>query len=369
MSGLIQYIPRDSPRQAQIVNHLRRRIVAGEFAPGSKLPSVTQIVREFGASNTTVQRALGHLRDSGYIASKKSRGTYVSENPPHLCHIGVVYGCTEEDSAPSSYYTAIRAETIRVSGEEHPEGLAWRFSHCYANQNSAEPKERAELIHAVETHRFAGLIFINEPPQELADTPVMRQKGLPRVLIGLKEGMPCVGGDSSALPVMALDYLQARGRSRVAFVVCCNQQQHVAATCDGLMPLVEARGMITHRYWIHGTSLEMRDWAANSVELMMRCGGQDRPDGLVILDDNFVPDVTDALVAAGVDVPGELEVVAHTNMPYPTRSAVPAVRLSFDVSKVIDTAVDLIGRQIRGEEVPARIAVKPELQTEQTRHA
>jgi len=47
----------------------------------------------------------------------------------------------------------------------------------------------------------------------------------------------------------------------------------------------------------------------------------------------------------------------HTNLPWPTASAVPANRMGIDVRQVIRTAVDIIERKRAGEIVPDSIAL------------
>jgi len=42
-----------------------------------------------------------------------------------------------------------------------------------------------------------------------------------------------------------------------------------------------------------------------------------RPDALVVADDNLVTCATQGIAASGVQVPGELDVVAHCNFPHP----------------------------------------------------
>jgi len=117
--------------------------------------------------------------------------------------------------------------------------------------------------------------------------------------------------------------------------------------------------MITHPYWIHGTRLELTGWVVNATQLLMHTSREQRPDAMIIADDNFVPDVTTALRDSGVDVPGELEVVAATNFPHPTPAAVPVVRLGFHVSRILDTSLDLIKRKNAGEDVPKRTVIQP----------
>ncbi len=90
-------------------------------------------------------------------------------------------------------------------------------------------------------------------------------------------------------------------------------------------------------------------WARQVVMALMHTAPFARPDGLIITDDNLVEHATDGLLAAGIRVPDELTVIAHTNFPWPTPSHVPAIRLGFDVRDVLAACLDCIDRQRRGE--------------------
>ncbi|KAB8191507.1 GntR family transcriptional regulator [Nonomuraea phyllanthi] len=61
----------------QIVNALRARIEAGEWAPRRRLPSVVHLSQEFGVARDTILRALEVLRDLGLIYTVKNRGSFV----------------------------------------------------------------------------------------------------------------------------------------------------------------------------------------------------------------------------------------------------------------------------------------------------
>jgi hypothetical protein len=73
-----------------------------------------------------------------------------------------------------------------------------------------------------------------------------------------------------------------------------------------------------------------------------------------------VPAATAGLAAAGVRVPRDLAIVAHANFPMPTRSALPVVRLGFDVRRVVAACLDVLGRRALGETVndPIRVPVE-----------
>ncbi|HUU68288.1 MAG TPA: hypothetical protein VM186_02090 [Planctomycetota bacterium] len=84
----------------------------------------------------------------------------------------------------------------------------------------------------------------------------------------------------------------------------------------------------------------------------MHAGRFERPDGLIISDDNPVEPATAGLVDAGVRVPKDLTVVAHANSPWPTASYVKAKRLGFDCLRLIQIAVDSIDAQRCGLPCP-----------------
>jgi GntR family transcriptional regulator len=67
----------DTPLYAQIVAAIQQRIEAGAYPMGSKIPSESALVAEFGASQTVVVRALGILEQDGWLRAEKGRGRMV----------------------------------------------------------------------------------------------------------------------------------------------------------------------------------------------------------------------------------------------------------------------------------------------------
>lgn len=65
------------PPYRQIAAILRRRIQAGEFAPGSRIPTESELVETYEVARTTARRAVAVLRDEGLVITVPQRGTYV----------------------------------------------------------------------------------------------------------------------------------------------------------------------------------------------------------------------------------------------------------------------------------------------------
>lgn len=68
-------------RYRAIAEDVRRRVVEGEYAAGSLLPSEAELGAEFDASRVTVRRALEVLRDEGLVDARQGFGWFVASAP------------------------------------------------------------------------------------------------------------------------------------------------------------------------------------------------------------------------------------------------------------------------------------------------
>ncbi len=66
-----------TPRYQQIAAELRRRIEAGELAPGARVPSTRAIVDEWGVAMATATKVLTELRHQGLVRAVPGVGTVV----------------------------------------------------------------------------------------------------------------------------------------------------------------------------------------------------------------------------------------------------------------------------------------------------
>jgi DNA-binding GntR family transcriptional regulator len=64
----------------QVAAILRERIDAGRYAPGTRLPSINDLVQEFGVARTTAGKALRLLIDDDLAEISPGMGFYVKED-------------------------------------------------------------------------------------------------------------------------------------------------------------------------------------------------------------------------------------------------------------------------------------------------
>ncbi len=60
-----------------LVTELSQRILMGKIAPGDKLPSESEIVRQHGVSRTVVREAISKLQASGLVETHQGKGSFV----------------------------------------------------------------------------------------------------------------------------------------------------------------------------------------------------------------------------------------------------------------------------------------------------
>lgn len=68
---------------------IRNRITAGEWPPGTVMPSETDLAQEYQCARATMNRALQVLADSGLIERKRRAGTRVMPLPSSLAKIEI----------------------------------------------------------------------------------------------------------------------------------------------------------------------------------------------------------------------------------------------------------------------------------------
>ncbi|PXY17091.1 hypothetical protein BAY59_36570 [Prauserella coralliicola] len=85
VSGYARSVPIDQhgaqPLSTQIRDDLAKRIRAGEFKLGEKIPSLRALSADYGVAELTVHGAIRELQHAGVLESATGRGTYVRALP------------------------------------------------------------------------------------------------------------------------------------------------------------------------------------------------------------------------------------------------------------------------------------------------
>ncbi|MEM6332053.1 MAG: GntR family transcriptional regulator [Planctomycetota bacterium] len=320
------------PVAQQVAVQLRRQILEGRFEPGTKLPTWSSLEADFQVARTTLAKAVRQLKRDGFVYSQSTRGTFVTDHPPHLYRFALAFRHEPESPAWLRFWWSLANEaTARNRAAEHR--LIPFFGVC----GSDDTESHRALIADIEADRLAGVIFVGYPPE--ISRPLMHHPWLAKVAIladPLDEQMPRVFPDRASFIDRSLACLAERGARRIAVVTSGHPD---FSRFDDAIPNAGLQTLPHHRV---AATLHDPASANHIVQLLLRQPADERPDALIITDDNLVGAAIAGVAAAGANRPDNLQILAHCN--WPTEAAQPpgVIRLGFDARAVLDAAMQKI---------------------------
>ena len=333
---------RVSEKTDRVVAALRAEILGGALPPQSQLPTLDALERRFLVTRPTVVRALRWLKRDGFVYASSTRGVFVTPRPPHLHRYGVVFSRGPNDWDWNRFWAALASEAAAV-GQKRDQETVFFYG---INRESTASQTYRQLQRELRAGRFAGLVIVGS--EELKGLPFWAESAVPKVVIwpdnGIHREIPHIHIDRDSFVAKSLDYLGARGCRRVA--VLTNDTDRFPEYPQAMA----ARGIAAEPYWFLTAGIKFPEAAHNIIRLLMHSAN--RPEGLVVADDNLVEHAMAGLIAAGVRVPEELEVVAHCNWSFPVGAVLPAKRLGYDVHQLMETCLVTLETLKHGQSVP-----------------
>ncbi len=105
------------PLYLQVKRHILENIGSGKWAASTRVPSESEIVRSFGISRMTANRALRELRDEGVLGRVAGVGSFVADTQARA-HPLEIRGIADEIQRRGHRHRAeaIAVERVRVQG-------------------------------------------------------------------------------------------------------------------------------------------------------------------------------------------------------------------------------------------------------------
>lgn len=337
--------PGPAGKQIAILKDLRQRIINGSHGCGSRMPTRSELKRAYGVSGLTVQWALSRLAEDGFVVAQGSRGTFVSDTPPHLRRIGLVLAGSPQISSTKiegglSHLLLRQFMALR-------ERDADRFQ-IYGNLGSVDGGDWPRLADDIVNARLAG-VFCESPylPSRGVFYKLLQEQEFPCVAMGsgsygYEPLIKRLVADHRTILSRAMEVLAQRGCRRIAVIDSTLTDRGSAMLCQ----LAESCNLTLARAHILGVPADLPYLARPIAELLLST--QPRIDGLIVADDSLVEQATLGLVDAGVNGSG-LHVVAHANFPLASPCAVAARRIGIDLRQALSMAIDLVLSMRRGQ--------------------
>jgi len=332
---------RNPVEQDKISAFVRGKIISGKWPAGQKIPTRLELGKKFGVTVVTVQRTLAPLVSDGFLRvdMKKDRGTYVNETPPHLCNYAIVFA-----SAPSicgwNMFFAAQLEVSKAVQKE----LGIKITPYFVIDGNPTRPDYIRLVNDIRKERLAGIIFTSRIFL-IEKTPVVQEGNIPRVIIGNEKGredIPWITFRNHAFIEKSLDYLESRNCRRIAFILAPGLQGDFT---EQLKKSFARRKLVFVPQWHQVCNLEYAEAAANVVRLLMSLPKSERPNAILVGDDNFIEPVCEGLKLAGIKVPEELEIVSHCNFPRTSLPTLPVKLIGYDIHGLLLRCLEILRLQ------------------------
>jgi GntR family transcriptional regulator len=146
------------PLYQQLADLLSRRIVAGEYPPGARIPSEPKLASTFAIGRPTVRQATEALVRRGMVERRRGAGTFVVQRPPEVDLFslgGTVRAFQQQGIALATSWLGPSAKRAIAAGMDHP--FAGRTALCVARLSriAGRPVLLEEM--ALEPELFPGL--------------------------------------------------------------------------------------------------------------------------------------------------------------------------------------------------------------------
>lgn len=357
-----------APAYRQVADHVRRLVRGGRYVPGSRLPSCQALAATWHTTHDTVHRGLQILLKEGLLRRLPRQGIFVATRSPRLSAIGVYYPAHYLPSSP--FQQQVLSGLKQVTQKEGGELLPFPDGRIDERETASawDP-----LMTAMESGRIQALVATSISQYSLEWLAKLK---LPVAWFASARFPNGVRFDGAALYRSSLQTLRRQGCSTVGLISATDLDRTVFRSergketfyTDGFREACAECGLRTRPQWIRSTARlgEADRLGAAAV----RCSGHrlfyqfwkqsERPEGLLIDDDNLAEGSLVAMLELGVRVPEELKLVLHRNAHLEYYCPFPVAYIVTDEHAVSRALWQQVQRQFRGEK-SALIELQPTL--------
>lgn len=338
-----------------IFDTLRQEILGGKFAARARFPSEEALVRRFGVSRPTVERALRELKRAGLLVSRAGSGSYLSA----MAHKATgAIGLIVPDDRRIDFFTSLCTEIARCCRARGYGVLTGDVSACSSAQRESWTQALAQDCVA---RRVAGVIL--EPidlvdgssAATLAALRTLKRAGIPVVLVDRDIQPP---PHRSVYDLIGIDNVQA-GYRIARHLLDCGARR--------IRFLTEARPASTIRQRIQGVAQALLDaggtWRTSYVlefdpedgdALKRLFAGKRRPDAIVCRNDALAARLIRELADLRIDIPRSVRVAGFDDATFARTLTPPLTSIRQPVVRIAEAATQALLDRIRKPETPPK---------------
>jgi DNA-binding LacI/PurR family transcriptional regulator len=341
----------EGPKYQTLANLFKAQIEQGEFKPGDRLPSFTEMRAQYGATPTTVERVYSQLEQERLIIRERGRGTFVCQ--PEVRPMTGVIGING----------------IVFSANLHPywaqimEGF-----HEVAARNGLELLLLNESS-AINWEKVDGIITPDLPKEQLEAMLQRMPPKMPCVATLFETGrIACILADDYQGAYEITNYLIEQGHRRIAYLI--NPISITSRRLAGYYDAMRDSGIEVEPGWVHpleepeefvpegmfnflkSGTLSMRNWL-DSDWASQGC------TALMAQNDDAAIGAIRTLQERGIRVPEDLSVAGFDGTDTIQYFSPNLTTIKVPLREIGVAAIETLLRQIRGESLAANKLMLP----------
>lgn len=340
------------PKHEQIRQSLADAIASGQYEPGQRLPSESELVKAFGASRPTVNRALRELQLAGVIERRAGSGSYVRGDTALRGH---TFGLLIPELGRTEIFEPIcRGMAEAQHGSHHV--LLWGSS--LGDEANLE-HQASQACRQLVGKKVSGVFFA---PLELTPQKDTINRSIAEVFD--RAGIPVVLLDRDLVPypersrydLVGIDNRRA-GYAITSHLIRCGCSRLVFLGRPGSAPTVDAR-IAGYREALTEASPQLEPYV-NRIEPDDQAGVREilrerKPDGFVCANDFTAAKLLKTLNDLGRNVPEEIRMAGIDDVKYASLLSVPLTTIHQPCADMGAMAVNTMLERLRNPKLPAR---------------
>lgn len=345
-------------RQAKYIDifkQLREEILNGRFLNHKRFPSEEALVRRFGVSRPTIERALRELKRCGLIESRIGSGSYLSLMARNAT--GAI-GLIVPDYQKIDFFTSLCAEISRKCRDSG-------YSVLLGDVSTPDPLARGQwtigLAKEYVSKRVTGVIM---EPVDLVDESseatlealgILQAAHIPVVLIDrdieqppMRSQYDLIGIDNVQAGYRVAKHLLENGARKLRFLTEPQPASTIRQRIQGVaQAVIDAGGE-----WRKSYAIEINPDDIETLTSMFK--GKDRPDAIVCRNDPLAARLIQVLSRLRIKVPKSVMIAGFDDADFARYLSPALTSIRQPVGLIAATATEVLISRMRKPETPPR---------------
>ena len=356
-----------SPRHRQVFEQLRQGIRTGEYRPGDRLPTETELMEQFSTSRTTVIRAMRDLANEGLLMRRRGSGSFVLDiNGAKQRTLGLFMPFVETGAGLPYIGGLIHQHLADLAGQNH----AMLALQCLVRGKASLQQRMMQSAQALLDCNVSGVFYYPAelPPAQMHYNRQVLDKlteaGVAVVLVDRdivaepgRSEFTLIGYDNRRGSCLLTDHLIQTGCRRIAFIGIPEVSTAVADRLTGYYDALRAHGIA-----VDDSLVRMIDKVDLTETFCRKLVDEAKPDAIIGKMDRFAAVIGRHLLTMGINIGVDIKLAGFDDDPIAEFLPVALTTIRLPIGPFARVAHDALVRRIEYPDIdPRQIIIDTEL--------